>query len=137
MGTGGALSKNNVKIRGARIKITLKITHLGQFALQRSRNDALSVFEVITKRRVSQSVVSSWGVPNESSSKISTRRAPPRERKIRHALFVLFSQAANFLFSPIFSLLFPFFLLQMLWTLCQFDMSPIFSHHSIRVLNNM
>ena len=33
----------------------------------------------------------------------SARGAPPREQKMRHALFLLFSQAASFLFFPFFS----------------------------------
>ena len=34
-----------------------------------------------------------------SGSKSSANGTPPRERKIRHALFLLFSQAVSFLFS--------------------------------------
>ena len=49
--------------------------------------------------RVSQSTVSSLGIPNMSGSKSSARGTPPRERKIRHVLFLLFSQAVSFLFS--------------------------------------
>ena len=62
------------------------------------RKHALSVFEV-NKCRVSQSTVSSWGKPNMSNSKSSARRTSPRERKIRHPLFLLFSKAVSFLFS--------------------------------------
>ena len=93
-----------------------------QFALQRSLRHAVSVFEA-NKCRVSQSTVSCRGIPNMSGSKSSAKGSPPRERKIRHAPFVMFSQATRFLFSPFFSAL-SFFLLQMLWTRCQFDMSP-------------
>ena len=64
----------------------------------------------------------------------SARGAPPREQKMRHALFLLFSQAASFLFFPFF-LSFFLFLLQMLWPWRQFHIRLIFSHHSVQVLN--
>ena len=79
--------------------------------MQRLPKHALSVFE-INKYRVSQSTVSSGGIPNMSVSKSSPRGgggggggggAPPRERKIRRALFLLYSQAGSFLFSPFYS----------------------------------
>ena len=50
--------------------------------------------------------------------------SPPKERKIRHAPFLMFSQSTRFLFPPFFFSGLSFFLLEMLWTWCQFDMSP-------------
>ena len=75
------------------------------------------------------STISSWEIPNMSGAKSSTRGAPPRDRTMRHAFFLLFSQAYELRLSYFFSLLFPFSCSRCCGLGANLICRLIFSHH--------